>query len=74
LADVRETPVSSLIEKLRAKGAKVFWHDHLVKEWNGETSVSLSGDFDLAILATPHDGIDLTKLGATPIINTRGSV
>jgi UDP-N-acetyl-D-glucosamine dehydrogenase len=74
LADVRETPVSLLIEKLRAKGAKVFWHDHLVKEWNGETSVSLSRDFDLAILATPHDGIDLTKLGATPIINTRGSV
>jgi UDP-N-acetyl-D-glucosamine dehydrogenase len=73
LADVRETPVSSLIEKLRAKGARVFWHDDLVKEWNGESSVSISSDFDLAILATPHDGIDLTKLGVTPLINTRGS-
>ena len=74
LADVRETPVSSLIQKLRAKGAKVFWHDELVKEWNGETSVAISGDYDLAILATPHNGIDLSKLGATPLIETRGSV
>ena len=74
LADVRETPVSSLIEKLRAKGAKVFWHDELVKEWNGEASVSISGGFDLAIVTTPHDGIDLSILGTTPIINTRGSV
>lgn len=74
LADVRETPVSSVIQKLRAKGAKVFWHDELVKEWNGETSVAISSDYDLAILATPHNGIDLSKLGATPLIDTRGSV
>jgi UDP-N-acetyl-D-glucosamine dehydrogenase len=74
LADVRETPVSSLIKKLRTRGAKVSWHDELVKEWNGETSASISRDYDLAILATPHSGIDLSKLGTTPLINTRSSV
>jgi UDP-N-acetyl-D-glucosamine dehydrogenase len=74
VADIRETPVESLVEGLKTKGAKVFWHDDLVKEWNGENSVALSNDFDLAILATPHDYLDLTKLGDVPILNTRGSI
>jgi len=74
VADIRETPVESLLEGLKTKGAKVFWHDDLVKEWNGENSVALSNDFDLAILATPHDYLDLTKLGDVPILNTRGSI
>ena len=74
LADTRETPVEILIASLKQKSAKVFWHDDLVKEWNGEMSVALGCDFDLAILATPHDYLDLTKLGNVPIINTRGSI
>lgn len=74
VADVRETPVSALINGLREKGAQVSWHDDLVKEWNGEKSVPLSSDFDLVIIATPHDYLDLTKLGNVPILNTRGSV
>ena len=74
VADIRETPVEALITDLEKKGAQVSWHDDLVKEWNGEKSVSLSGDFDLAILATPHDYLDLTKLGNVPILNTRGSI
>jgi UDP-N-acetyl-D-glucosamine dehydrogenase len=74
VADVRETPVESLITGLKLKGAQVSWHDDLVKEWNGEKSVTLSSDFDLAIIATPHDYLDLTKLGDTPILNTRGSI
>lgn len=74
LTDVRETPVKDLIQILRIKGAEVFWHDDLVREWNGEKSVALSSDFDLAILATPHDYLDLTKLGNVPILNTRGSI
>ena len=74
LTDVRETPVKDLIQILRIKGAEVFWHDDLVREWNGEKSVALSRDFDLAILATPHDYLDLTKLGNVPILNTRGSI
>jgi len=74
LADTRETTVELLIASLKKKRAKVFWHDELVKEWNGEFSVALSCDFDLAILATSHDYLDLTKLGNVPIIDTRGSI
>ena len=74
VADVRESPVEALINGLKQKGAQVSWHDNLVKEWNGEMSVTLSSDFDLAIIATPHDYLDLTKLGNVPILNTRGSI
>jgi len=74
VADVRESPVEALITGLKQKGAQVSWHDDLVKEWNGEKSVTLSSNFDLAIIATPHDYLDLTKLGNVPILNTRGSI
>ena len=74
VADVRQSPAEALITGLKQKSAHVSWHDDLVKEWNGEKSVALSSDFDLAILATPHDYLDLTKLGDVPILNTRGSV
>ena len=74
VADVRETPVEALIVGLKDKGAEVFWHDDLVKEWNSEKSVALSPKYDLAVLATPHDYLDLTKLGDVPILNTRGSI
>jgi UDP-N-acetyl-D-glucosamine dehydrogenase len=74
VADVRETPVTALISGLKSKGAQVSWHDDLVKEWNDEKSVELKTGFDLAIIATPHTYMDLTKLGDTPIIYTRGSI
>jgi UDP-N-acetyl-D-glucosamine dehydrogenase len=74
VADVRETPVEALILCLKEKGAKVSWHDDLVKEWNGDKSIALSSDFDLAILATPHDYLDLSILGEIPILNTRSSI
>ena len=74
VADVRESPVEALMAGLKQKGAQVFWHDDLVKEWNGEKSVALSNEYDLAIIATPHAYLDLTKLGDVPILNTRGSI
>ena len=74
VADIRESPVESLITGLKQKGAQVSWHDDLVKDWNGEKSVELSSEFDLAIIATPHDYLDLLKLGNIPILNTRGSI
>jgi UDP-N-acetyl-D-glucosamine dehydrogenase len=74
IADVRETPVEALIVCLKEKGAKVSWHDDLVKEWNGDRSVAISSNFDLAILATPHDYLDLTALGKIPILDTRNSI
>ena len=74
VADVRETPVSALINGLSEIGAQVSWHDDLVKEWNNEKSVDLKPGFDLAIIATPHTYMDSTKLGDTPILDTRGSI
>lgn len=74
VADVRESPVEALITGLKQKGAQVSWHDDLVKVWNGEKSVALNSDFDLAIIATPHEYLDLSKLGYVPILNTRGSI
>lgn len=71
VADTRETPVKVLIEGLRKLGALVSWHDDLVQNWKSETSVEISNNFDLAILATPHNDIDLTKLGGVPLLNTR---
>jgi UDP-N-acetyl-D-glucosamine dehydrogenase len=73
VADVRETPVEALINGLKKSGAVVSWHDDLVKSWNGESSVVLGSGFDLAILATPHDYLDLSLLGNVPVLNTRGS-
>jgi UDP-N-acetyl-D-glucosamine dehydrogenase len=73
VADVRETPVEALIAGLAKSGAVVSWHDDLVKNWNGQSSVALRLGFDLAILATPHDYLDLSLLGNTPLLNTRGS-
>ena len=74
VADVRETPVDVLVKGLSERGAEVSWHDDLVKEWNGKKSVPLSNNFDLAILATPHEYIDLKKLGSVPILDTRSSI
>jgi UDP-N-acetyl-D-glucosamine dehydrogenase len=73
VADTRETPVAALITGLVKSGAVVSWHDDLVKNWNGQSSVALGAGFDLAILATPHDYLDLNLLGNTPLLNTRGS-
>jgi UDP-N-acetyl-D-glucosamine dehydrogenase len=73
VADTRETPVTALISGLKKSGAVVSWHDDLVKSWNGESSVALSLGFDLAILAIPHDYLDLSMLGNTLLLNTRGS-
>jgi len=74
VSDVRQSPVEALIRGLKQKGALVSWHDDLVNEWNGEKSVALSSDFDLAIIATPHDYLDLKNLGNVPVLNTRGSI
>jgi len=74
VSDVRETAVKPLIDLLKEKKASVFWHDDLVKTWNGEVSTQISSDFDLAILATRHDYLNLSALRNVPILDTRGSV
>ena len=74
ISDVRETPVFNLIGALRSKGAQVFWHDDLVKNFNGEESTQLSDNFDLAIIATAHDYLDWAKIGNLPVITSRSSM
>jgi UDP-N-acetyl-D-glucosamine dehydrogenase len=61
-----------LIGLLRKGGAMVSWHDEIVGVWNNEKSSALSGEFDLAILVTIHDGVELSLLGKTPALNTFG--
>jgi UDP-N-acetyl-D-glucosamine dehydrogenase len=72
VTDTRETPALTLIELLRSAGALVEWHDDLVDTWNGERSVGLSDEYDLAILVNPHEETDLSVLGKTAVLNTRG--
>ena len=72
VSDVREGASEKLIGLLRKGGAMVSWHDEIVGTWQGENSSGLSGDFDLAILVTIHDGVELSLLGKTPILNTFG--
>jgi len=74
VADVRETPVAALIQGLKKKSAEVSWHDDLVKEWSGEKSCELSSNYDLVIIATHHDYLDLSVLGEVPVINTSESI
>jgi UDP-N-acetyl-D-glucosamine dehydrogenase len=72
VADTRETPAQSLITLLRGAGADVVWHDHVIEEWNGEVSASLSAGYDLAMLVNPHTDTDLEALGSIPMIDTHG--
>jgi UDP-N-acetyl-D-glucosamine dehydrogenase len=72
VADVRETPAESLISLLRAAGAEVAWHDDLVGQWRGESSVALSPGYDLVVLVNPHAGTDFGAVGEIPMIDTRG--
>jgi UDP-N-acetyl-D-glucosamine dehydrogenase len=74
VSDVRESAAEALVDGLRTAGAVVSWHDELVEEWRGETSVALSSSFDLAILVNVHEGTDLSALGSVPMINTKGGV
>jgi UDP-N-acetyl-D-glucosamine dehydrogenase len=75
--DVRESPALSIIDRLRAKGAKVSYHDPFVSEVrfddahteaNGEplNSVALSDEqlkgADCVIIVTDHSDIDYQRV------------
>ncbi len=72
VSDMRESPAIDLIAELRSRGAAVSWHDTLVKEWAGESSTPLTSGYDLVIFANPHPGTDISLLGQTPVLDTRG--
>lgn len=58
VADIRESPALKLMSLLSAKGAKVSWHDPLVKFYDNNESQPLDKTVDLGIIATPHQEID----------------
>ena len=59
-SDIRESPALMLMKELSALGATISWHDPLVKEWNGEKSVSLDINIDAGLLVTPHNEMDFS--------------
>jgi len=82
--DVRESPALSIIDRLRAKGANVHYHDPFVKEVSFEdahthgggeslTSVPLTEEelrtADCVIIVTDHSDIDYMRVcSLTPLI------
>jgi UDP-N-acetyl-D-glucosamine dehydrogenase len=67
VADTRETPSAEVIDLLRAQGANVVWHDDLVASWRGESSAAL-GSFDIAVVATKHDGVNDAAIKASSYV------
>ncbi len=60
IADIRESPTLRLIEELRSNGNQVYWHDPVVKTWNGESSLDLDdiSKMDFTIISILHDAMD----------------
>ncbi len=75
VADVRESAAELVIKQLRARGAVVSWHDDLVSNWNGESSVPLN-KADITVVITKHDSVDEQKIleSAPYVFDTTGKV
>jgi UDP-N-acetyl-D-glucosamine dehydrogenase len=76
VGDVRETPVSELLDHLKAQGANVAWHDPLVRLWRGTKPVDLHWECDVAILATNQPGMNVTQImeKGVPILDCTNSL
>ena len=82
VADDRESPSYVLLDRLKARGAQVAYHDPQVpvirptrehSHWAGTKSVkwhrSLISSFDVVVIATAHDAVDYQQLaGWSPLI------
>ena len=83
--DYRESPSFRLMEKLEEKGAAVSYNDPFIPvigltrefpEFAGRRSVPIAGDYDLILVATPHDEyrkIDFSSLRC-PVVDSRNVV
>ena len=83
--DDRESPSYRLMEKLEEAGAIVNYNDPYIPiiprtrehaQYAGRRSVSITGDYDLMLIATAHDEYkkhDLLSLGI-PLVDTRNVV
>jgi UDP-N-acetyl-D-glucosamine dehydrogenase len=83
--DDRESPSYRLMEKLEKMGADVSYNDPYISvikpirkypQFAGRCSVEITGNYDLILIATPHDiykSIDFFSF-KTPIVDTRNIV
>ena len=63
VADLRQRPSIVLWGELEKQGAKVTFHDELVKVFDGiKSSPLMDKAFDLAVVATRHHDLDVTRL------------
>ncbi len=75
ISDTRESPAEFVIKELEKKGAKVSWHDPLVESFNGQSSASIAGDYDLALVLVKHQVLDMGSWSKKPVycINSTAS-
>jgi len=75
IPDTRESPAEFVIKELEKKGAKVSWHDPLVEIFNGQSSASIAGDYDLALVLVKHQVLDMGSWSKKPVycINSTAS-
>jgi UDP-N-acetyl-D-glucosamine dehydrogenase len=70
ISDTRESPALPFIECLKEFGAEVSWHDPLVSSWNGESSSSVAGAFDLSVVLVAHSNLSMSGWKGGPIFTT----
>ena len=70
ISDTRESPALPFIESLKEIGAEVSWHDPLVSSWNGESSSSVAGEYDLAVVLVAHSNLSMIGWKGGPIFTT----
>lgn len=70
ISDTRESPAQPFIESLTELGAEVSWHDPLVLSWNGESSSSVAGAYDLAVVLVTHSNLSMSGWKGGPIFTT----
>ena len=67
ISDTRETPAEAVVHLLRDRGAKVTWHDPLVKEWMAEKCSALDSSADIALVLVAHTVLDMSSWSGGPI-------
>jgi UDP-N-acetyl-D-glucosamine dehydrogenase len=70
VTDMRQSPSIVLWQELEKKGALVSFHDEVVKEFEGKTSMALApNSFDLVVVAVAHSNLVVEKvINSAPII------
>ena len=63
VTDMRQSPAIILWQELEKKGASVSFHDEVVKEFEGKTSMALApNSFDLVVVAVTHSDLVVEKV------------